>query len=205
MQTPRICREPFELGFQPWPEHDPLILDVARNEPHQPLLRLVRQPVLGVTEQRQSLFPLLLSLADGVLHLLLFLEERPHLARQPHLLPDCANEVGQAVGHGLGCRTGGPPDVHDLPDQGFEPVLPQRLEKLIEEFLLAGHRFGADDARLEDGRAVPFQPHFLIGSLAPQPQGEGGDLGTSEVDINAVQIVPQDEARHSPPQIVPVG
>ena len=60
--------------------------------------------------------------------------------------------------------------------------------------LLARHRLGADDVRPGDPGAVLLQPHLLIGSLASQPEGKGGDLSAAEVDIDAVQVVPQDQA-----------
>ena len=74
--------------------------------------------------------------------------------------------------------------------------------ELLEHLLFAGHRLGTDDVRPGDPGAILLEPHLLIGPLAPQPEGEGGDLGAAEVDVDAVQVVPQDQAGQSPSQVV---
>ena len=80
-------------------------------------------------------------------------------------------------------------DVEDLADQSFQAILTQRLEELVEQPLLAWHGLGTDDVRLGDRGSILLQPHLLIGPLATQPEGEGGDLGAAEVDVDAVQVV----------------
>ena len=72
--------------------------------------------------------------------------------------------------------------------------------ELLEHLLLARHRLGTDDVRLGDLGPVLLQPHLLVGPLAAEPEGEGGDLGGPQVDVDAVQVVGEDQARHIPPQ-----
>ncbi len=51
-------------------------------------------------------------------------------------------------------------DVRGPPHQGFESVVAEGLEELLEQRFLARHRLGTDDVRPRDLRAVLLQPHL---------------------------------------------
>ena len=65
--------------------------------------------------------------------------------------------------------------------------------KLSEHVLFAGHRFGTDEIRAGDLAPILLQPQLLIGSLAAKPESQGRNLAGSEVNIDAVQVMGQDQ------------
>ena len=71
------------------------------------------------------------------------------------------------------------------------------LDEFAQQLLLARHRLGADDVRAGDAGAVRrLEAEPLPGALGPQPEGEPGDLRAARVDVDAVEVVLDDEAGH---------
>ena len=80
--------------------------------------------------------------------------------------------------------------------QRFEPVLAERAEEAVEHVALAGHRLGYDDVRLANrGALVPGDAEVIERPLSAHPEGQGRDLGAAGVDINAVEVVAEDQSR----------
>ena len=121
-------------------------------------------------------FPKLLGIRNGAADFFLNLEQRAGLARQLHFIED-----------------------------GFEQLQKHAafrrreflVHKLAQQFLLTGHRLGADDVRAGDARAFRrFEVHGLPCILRPQPEGQPGDLRGPGINVNAVDVVLDDEAGH---------
>ena len=156
------------------------ILEVGRIEAELQLLRRLLAEKRQLDRLRHG-GQRLARPAHRVANLLLDLEQAAGLARQLHLLPDVAQQVAQ---HGR----------------------PQVAHELAQQVVLARHRFGADDVDLFDPWPLPhLDPHLSPCALRSQPQRQRGDLHGARVDVDAVQVVLQDQAgalaggrRHGP-------
>lgn len=73
--------------------------------------------------------------------------------------------------------------------------------ELLEHLLFARHRLGTDEVRPGDLRPVLLQPHLLVGPLATEPEGESGNLASPQVNVDAVYVMGEDQARDIPPQV----
>ena len=120
--------------------------------------------------------PLLLGCGDGIPNLFLDLEERTGFPSQLHLVEDDLNHLAKELRFKL-------------------------ADELLEHLLFARHRLGTDEVRAGDLGPVLLQPHLLIGPLAAKPQGEGRNLAGPQVDVDAVQVVGEDQPRNIPPQV----
>ena len=120
--------------------------------------------------------PLLLGCGHGVSNLLLDLEERTGFPSQLHLVEDDLNHLAEELRFKL-------------------------ADELLEHLLFAGHRFGTDEVRAGDLGPVLLQPHLLIGPLATEPEGQRRNLGAPQVDVDAVQVVGEDQPGNIPPQV----
>ena len=119
--------------------------------------------------------PIRLSLgfSHGVPNLLLDLEERTGFPGQLHLVED---------------------DLHHL----AEELRFKLADELLEHLLFARHRLGTDEVRAGDLGPVLLQPHLLIGPLATEPQGQRRNLAGPQVDVDAVQVVGEDQTGAHP-------
>ncbi len=55
-----------------------------------------------------------------------------------------------------------------------------------------------------DRRALPAtDPQVVISPLGTQPQGKRGDLGGARVDVDAMEVVTEDEPGNGPVQVLP--
>ena len=71
------------------------------------------------------------------------------------------------------------------------------LDEFAEQFLFPRHRLGADDVRAGDAGPVGGLHAGLVpGALGAQPEAQPGDLRGARVDVDAVNVVLDDEARH---------
>ena len=68
------------------------------------------------------------------------------------------------------------------------------MDEVFQHGVAAGHGLGADDVRAADAGALGgggVSPGFL----GAEPEGEAGDLDGAGVDVDAVDVVLDDEAR----------
>ncbi len=68
------------------------------------------------------------------------------------------------------------------------------MDEVLEHGVAAGHGLGADDVRAADAGALGGGGVFP-GFLGAEPEGEAGDLDGAGVDVDAVDVVLDDEAR----------
>jgi hypothetical protein len=64
------------------------------------------------------------------------------------------------------------------------------VDEFAEQLLLPWHRLGADDVGSRDrGPDSRLNAGFVPGALSAQPETQTGNLGSTRVDINAVNVV----------------
>ena len=117
-----------------------------------------------------------LGVGDGGADFLLDAEEGAGLAGEGHAVENLFQQEGK----------GGPLAGREL-----------LLDEFAEQLLFPRHRLGADEVRAGDAGPVGGLHAGLVpGALGAQPEAQPGDLRGARVDVDAVDVVLDDEAGH---------